>query len=240
VEPAPLSSEAEVAGLLADVLGHPGDDRWHARRDQARREGEEAARALALPAAQLVYGELDLASLRRLLEAADLRPGEAFLDIGSGDGGPTLAAALLRPDLRIARGVEIVPGLWRRSLAHADRLRERLAERPGRIVAPVELLLGDVHQAWDPAGAPTAVGRALADTTLAVCFATTWSMGAPRRELPRLSEALARGMRSGSRVVVVDGSLLADAHGWGWEGDLRLSVADTAPHSTARLYLHPG
>lgn len=209
----------EVARVLAEVLG----DR-DARHRAAQRIGEQAASA-SLSRQQLVYGELDVATVATLLDAADVGAGEGFLDVGSGDGVPVLAAALLVPGLRVARGVEIVAGLAARAAAHRARLAAALEVQP-RPCAPIELQLGDIY---DPA-----CSRWLADTTFALCFATTWSTQ-PRRELPELSRALS-AMPPGARVVVVDARLVEGA-GWRWEGDLRIHPPDTAPHSTARLYL---
>ena len=100
-------------------------------------------------------------------------------------------------------------------------------------VAPIELLEGDIYEAARVPDSP--VGKALAETTLALCFATTWSHE-PRRTLPELSAVLRDAMPSGARVVMVDARLV-EVDGWRWEGDLRITPPDTAPHSTARLYI---
>lgn len=226
---------ARVEALLGRVLGRPGEDGWTQRREQARASADEVAQGFAPD--QLVYGELDLPALVRLLDAAGLNHDEAFLDIGSGDGGPVLAAALLYPaQLRVCRGVELLPGLWSRSQHHLAALRALLA--PDEPIAPVELLPGDVYRCEEPDAA--ALRHVLADTSLALCFATTWSQGAPNRELPQLSQVLGRHMAPGSRAILVDARLLPEADGWTWEGDLRITLRDTAPYSTARLYMKRG
>ena len=186
--------------------------------------------------AELVYGELDVRSVARILEAAKVEEGDRFLDIGSGEGLPVMAAALLYPDrFRICRGIEVVPALAARAEEHLRRLEKKVAAGPLE-AAPIELLQGDVYQATR--GPRSAVAAMVRDTTLALCFATTWSHE-PRRTLPRLSETLARVMPGGARVVLVDARLV-EGDGWRWEGDLRFTPPDTAPFSTARLYVRAG
>ena len=58
-----------------------------------------------------------------------MREGDAFLDIGAGDGAPTLAAALLYPKaLRASRGVEIVAPLVERARRHRAALLHALGD----------------------------------------------------------------------------------------------------------------
>ena len=140
--------------------------------------------------AHLEYGELGVRALAKILDAAEVGPGERFLDVGSGDGGPVLAAAMLYADtLAISRGIEIAPRRVQRSHRYVDRLRRWLSTHDNPPpCAPVELLQGDVYEAAAELRSESAnvAAAVLADSTLAVCFATTWSQGAPRRELPRL------------------------------------------------------
>lgn len=132
---------------------------------------------------------------------------------------------------------------------------------PGSELVYGELSVPTLATILDAVGAMRAL---LADTTLAVCFATTWCQGnfrgdggggdgseeegggkaAPARaaraslrgrELPRLSRALA-ALPPGARAVIVDGRLDAEGGGFDWLGDLRITCPDTAPHSTAALY----
>lgn len=214
---------ASVEAILASVLGEARAERHRA----AQQVGEEAAASLGMSASQLVYGELDVRSVARVLEAANVEEGDRFLDIGSGDGVPALAAALLfARELEICRGIEVVPALAARATEHADRLRAWLQANPEVSAAPIELSEGDIY------AEDAALRATLRDTSLALCFATTWSHS-PRRALPELSAAL-RAMKEGARVVIVDARLVEV--GWRWEGDLRITPPDTAPHSTARLY----
>ncbi|KAL7533348.1 hypothetical protein ACHAXR_008058 [Thalassiosira sp. AJA248-18] len=168
--------------------------------------------------------------------------------------------------IRRAWGVDIVPGLVDRSRVHAKNLdrimkKERLSSTNklgsdmdgiglplGGNQAEVHFLLGDIHQ-------PSCeLQDILKGTTLAVCFATTWSAGnahnnisdaAPTkqsstslqgRKLPKLSKALSAGLSSGCRVVIIDGKLDDENDGFSWQGDLRIQCPDTAPYSVATLY----
>ncbi|MEO0605455.1 MAG: hypothetical protein AAF211_28750, partial [Myxococcota bacterium] len=178
---------SEVEALLREVLGD-GDV-------AARHQRLADVRDAATVGEHLEYGELDVRSVARVLAATGVDPDERFVDIGSGEGLPVLAAALLYPDtLTAVRGIELVPERLARAHRHAERLR---VQRPDVAIAPVTWLEGDVYTTAGP------TGQALADSTLALCFATTWSRGAPRRELPRLSRALAETMPPGARVVIV-------------------------------------
>jgi SAM-dependent methyltransferase len=230
---------AEAEATLGQVLGKGNSDPWSERRQAARQAARDALEGLGLAANQLVYGELDVDTVARLLAAVEVRDGDRFLDIGSGDGLPTLAAALLYPAaLQVCRGIEIVPALAGRAAVHAERLGT-LADTESIPIATaaIQLLEGDIYDEAATARAD-AVRKALADTTLALCFATTWS-DAPRRTLARLSTRLHATMPAGARVILVDARLI-EQDGWRWDGDLRITTPDTAPYSTARLYTKLG
>ncbi|HHH29178.1 MAG TPA: hypothetical protein ENK57_12645 [Polyangiaceae bacterium] len=222
---------ADVAALLAAVLGDGdlGSERCRA----ARALSEAAVTTLGLEPEQLVYAELDVGSVARILDAVDVEDDDRFLDIGCGDGLPTFAAALLYPDrFRACRGVEIVSELVGRAEANALQLRRALHDGPLR-AAPIEFFRGDIYRATRQPR--SRVAGVLRDTTLALCFATTWSHE-PRRTLSELSQTLSETMPAGARVVLVDARLV-EGDGWRWEGDLRITTPDTAPYSTARLYV---
>jgi len=172
-----------------------------------------------------------------------------------------------RNSIRKAWGVDIVPGLVDRSIVHAANLQQSLSlssrnnnndrhdEEANEIrsclqrnQSEVQFLLGDIHQ---PSGE---LRRVLKETTLAVCFATTWSAGNARnddddaatttasnslqgRKLPKLSAALSSTLSPNCRVVVVDGKLLTNDDGFVWKGDLKVHCPDTAPYSIASLYV---
>ena len=234
---APLAPERSAAQLsacaerLAPAFGARGSDAWHARR-LAAIDAASSGDARGADRAHLVYGEMQLEALARLLDAAGVRSsGETFVDVGAGDGLVVLAAALLfAEELEASVGLEIVPGLVARARAHRARV---LARAPR--AAPTAFVEGDVYAAAGDAAEGAEVRRALEASTLGLCFATTWSLPGARRELPRLSDALGRAMRKGARVITVD-ARLCEEHGWRWEGELRVENADVAPHSTAQLY----
>jgi hypothetical protein len=186
--------------------------------------------------------------LATILDAVGVEYGEKFLDVGSGDGALVLAASLLyatgsgRNAISKARGVEIVPGLVDRSRQHAKNMKAMLqslnATDALTDATEPEFILGDVHLSNNDE-----MSALLADTTLAVCFATTWSAGNANsdaktslqgRTLSKLSPALAL-LPTGARVVIIDGKLNRK-DGFDWQGDLRVYCPDTAPYSTATLY----
>jgi len=184
------------------------------------------------------------------------------------DAGTTTTKKMhKRNSIRKAWGVDIVPGLVDRSIVHAANLQQSLSlssrnnnndrhdEEANEIrsclqrnQSEVQFLLGDIHQ---PSGE---LRRVLKETTLAVCFATTWSAGNARnddddaatttasnslqgRKLPKLSAALSSTLSPNCRVVVVDGKLLTNDDGFVWKGDLKVHCPDTAPYSIASLYV---
>ena len=146
------------------------------------------------------------------------------MDIGSGDGALVFATSLLfGGDISISRGVEIVPTLFERSQSHKSTFAEVLENNK------VEFHCGDIYDCDDT------MENILADTSLAICFATTWSRGNQGRELPQLSVSLGEFLTSGTKVVVVDGKL-DEKDGLMWQGDLQISCPDTVPYSIASLY----
>lgn len=197
---------------------------------------------------QLVYGELSIPCLATILDAVGVHEGEQFLDIGSGDGALVLGASLLYPRyIKRSLGVEILPGLLDRSRQHLAKLKSNLQDdrRSNELLDAldsVEFCLGDVYQATTECAENGTLLSVLRDTTLAVCFATTWSSsntGQKKsslngRKLPQLSNAL-KVLPSGARTVIVDGKL-NEADGYSWQGDLQVFCPDTAPYSIASLY----
>ncbi|CAJ1957216.1 unnamed protein product [Cylindrotheca closterium] len=236
----------------------------------ARRAALEWETSSEMESYELVYGELSLPVLTTILDAVGVYPGDKFLDIGSGDGALVLGASLLyagddddddddekKNAIAVARGLEIVPGLYERSLKHQEKLSNILKEETGvdgRFLreqqSPVEFHLGDIHKAASSNNAydSSTLNNILEDSTLVVCFATTWSAGNNNanaeeattkislqgRKLPLLSKAL-QGLPKGARVVIVDGRL-DSKDGHEWQGDLKINCPDTAPWSIASLY----
>ena len=201
-----------------------------------------------IPSNELVYGELSVNVLATLLDAVGVHDGEVFLDIGSGDGALVLGASLLYANdvgnaIQKAIGLEIVPGLIDRSIVHTERLKGILQADESSLEcslqmnqSQVQFHLGDVHNTQSET-----ISNILSETTLAVCFATTWSQGRDGsnsldgRRLSKLSAALSN-LNKGTRVVVIDGRL-DENDGFSWQGDLRVDCPDTAPYSNASLYV---
>lgn len=217
---------SQVAAVMGDVDGKKADRYASAR---------SLSIDMEVSRKELVYGELSVPVLATLLDAVGVQQGDCFLDIGSGDGGLVLGASLLYPDyITKCRGLELVPGLVKRSKHHAERLS--MLEKD---MNSVEFLLGDVHEGSTDAS----ISIILQNTTLSVCFATTWSAGnikeakrtsLQRRLLPKLSKALTH-LPLGARVIMVD-ARLDEKDGYSWEGDLKIQCPDTAPFSIASLY----
>ena len=245
VRPAHVTKVTQlVKAALGDEDG-ANDNRYAFARDAVTtfQENEESP-----PSNELVYGELSVGTLTTILDAVGVQQNDTFLDIGSGDGALVLGASLLYADtddedtcgnaIKMCYGVDIVPGLVERSISHADNLHRILQDNEsslGQKQADIELLLGDIHQ-------PDAqLQNILKETTIAVCFATTWSAensvgtSLQGRKLPKLSKALSRWLSSGCRLVIIDGKL-DEEDDFLWMGDLRIQCPDTAPYSVATLY----
>jgi len=208
----------------------------------------------ALADHQLVYGELSIPVLAKILDAVGVQKGEHFLDIGSGDGALVLGASLLYPEeIQRSVGVEILPGLVDRSKNHLERLKSNLASEKEqdcvlvRALEQVDFFLGDVYKAAGDHQDKTRCDEdgnllSVLKDTLAICFATTWSSANKGKEkssldgrkLPQLSAALGT-LPIGARCVIVDGRL-NEADGFVWGGDLKVHCPDTAPYSIASLY----
>ena len=215
---------------------------WNHRRTSAIDASQSDGQELQLEQHMTVYGELGLDALINVLEAVGVKDGDSFLDIGSGDGMLVMGAAALwgrenqiggGGGLRISRGVEILPTLYERSLRYQSNFEEEAAFK-SMPMARMELYLGN---AMDHSSDELA--QVFQDSTLAVCFATTWSRSEPGRRLPQLSKAVGRGGVSelpvGARLVIIDG-VLDESDGFVDEGQLKLYCKDTAPYSIARLY----
>ena len=247
--------QAHVSSLVSNSLGD-GNGEKDGRYESARRAALELSNEKQ--AYELVYGELSIEVLVKILDAVGVMEGDRFLDIGSGDGALVLGASLLYASdsedgqnaIKAARGLEIVPGLFHRSKKHQKALDAILQQSPDqpnsktntdnellrKKQSPVEFVLGDIHNAEHD----ESLSCLLKDTTLAICFATTWSIGNATgnslkgRRLSKLSQALSM-LPTGARIIIVDGRL-DEEDGHHWQGDLTVECPDTAPSSIASLY----
>lgn len=247
IKPSRISS---VSNLISAALGDDTNsiaDRYAKARKASFNAGN------AIPSYELVYGELSVQVLATILDSVGIHQGDVFLDIGSGDGALVLGASLLYANnehggnaFEKAVGLEIVPGLVDRSKFHANNLNMILQGTENSDAmecllqnqSQVQFYCGDVHQSHES----KTVSSILSETTLAVCFATTWSAGGAQegstslngRKLPKLSKALSQ-LGKGARIVIIDGRL-DENDGFSWQGDLKVNCPDTAPFSIASLY----
>jgi hypothetical protein len=214
-----------VKKVLDEVYGTDNSDQWKQRRSEARSFGKEDESLDNIPQHELVYGELGLDALATIVDAVGIRKGDHFLDIGAGDGILVTGASMLYPDfLEASVGVEIVPDLYERSLDFQSRLEGALGTEQSedniQLCPQTSLHLGNCYEPDDE------LKETFAKTTLAVCFATTWSHGMPGRKLESLSQALGSNgvseLSSGARVVTIDGVLDHQRDGFEFEGELKL------------------
>lgn len=230
----PFDRKVATQKVLGSVYGDSTSALRNERRAQALEASTSDGKTLALPEHMTTYGELGIDALVTLMDAVGVQKTDRFLDIGSGDFMLVAGAALLfAEDLQVARGVEILPSFYERSLTFQKAVEEEAAQA-GVAIGKTESYLGDVFR-------PTEEMKGIfQDTTLSVCFATTWSKGIPGRRLDALSAALgSNGVSSlpkKSRLVIIDG-VLDEKDGFVCEGELKLACPDTAPYSIARLYV---
>ena len=234
-----LAERQDVKKFLDLVYGDEKSEEWEARRIQARATGEDD-QTLNISEDELVYGELGLDALATIMDAVGVQKGDHFMDIGSGDGLLVSGASLLYSGyLEESMGIEIVPELFERSLKFERRLEEIVEQanrEDAKNVSP-SMSCFELGNVYEPSNR---VSSMFSKTTLAVCFATTWSKGIPGRKLARLSEALGlKGqcpLPSGARLVIIDG-VLDPKDGYDFVGQFKLYCPDTAPYSMARLYI---
>lgn len=92
--------------LQRDVEDFRAWQRWHRVKREVRDDAERLPRFAS--ATSFTYGEYSLELFARAVRAAGPRPGEHFVDIGSGCGRLVVAAALLFDEFRSCTGVELV------------------------------------------------------------------------------------------------------------------------------------
>lgn len=265
-----LDRKKYASKRIDQVFGVEDSGTWDERRDAARattlsdllhedeksnddNDDDDNAILQNIPEHELAYGELGIDPLITILDAIGVQKGDTFLDIGSGDGLLVVGAALLYPEyLKASRGIEIVPKLYKRSMDFRDRFdrilqedenenenEEKLTDN-GVILPEVSFDLGNIYEPSADEEDGQQGGLLFSETTIAVCFATTWSKNIPGKRLDRLSKSLGRNGCSelpvGAKVVIIDGVLDHQNDGYIYEGELKLHCPDTAPYSIARLY----
>lgn len=234
VSPQRISSTQKVVNEVYGGASSESSATWQERRQKALEVSSADGTLLEMPQHMTVYGELGLDALVTILDAVGVEKGDRFLDIGSGDGMLVTGAAMLFAEyLEASKGIEILPSLHERSLDFQNKVLAEAANS-NLPLCDTELFLGDIFQPSPD------VSLVLDSTTLAVCFATTWSRGEPGRKLPQLSQALGEhgvaSLPSKCKLVIIDG-VLEESDGFDFEGQLKLQCPDTAPYSIARSYV---
>jgi Histone methylation protein DOT1 len=170
----------------------------------------------------LTYGEFDIGFLSELLNEYDAGPGTAFIDMGSGVGRCTLAAALLKPSWRLCQGVELLPKLTEfAALVHGDIVNDSSSSSSSRALAPCDFVTGDVM----------APDFCLEQFNLCFAYSTMWPAEGAGLFMQSLSHNLARTLKAGAvvittdkRLCVIDGFELIAVH----EGPNRETGGSTA------------
>jgi Histone methylation protein DOT1 len=180
----------------------------------------------------LTYGEFDIGFLSELLDEYDAGHGTAFIDLGSGVGRCTLAAALLKPSWRLCRGIELLPKLTEfAALVHGDIVNDIVdgssssnsssSSSSSRAMAACDFVTGDVM----------AADLSLEQFNLCFAYSTMWPAEGAGLFMQSLSRNLARTLRASAvvittdkRLCVIDGFELIAVH----EGPNRETGGSTA------------
>jgi hypothetical protein len=118
-------------GGIRDAAGLV-DDRYESTRTAALELQEREA-------SQLVYWEVSIPVLATILDAVGVQEGDR-LDMGSGDGALVFGTSLPYANesginaIHTARGLEIVQGLYQRSLQHRKVLNDALRQDPANVI----------------------------------------------------------------------------------------------------------
>ena len=160
-----VAYESEESQMPADLRG--AYRAWH----QAVTDTEIVSSTLVLAGRralgrekdqELTYGEVLFEPFRLLDEVVQPRPGEVFVDLGSGTGRAVFVAALCFPRLAALQGL--------RGLAASARRRDAVPRGAlsGAAMAPVELHCADVLQRtdWATADIVWIASVCLSDATL--------------------------------------------------------------------------
>ena len=94
---------------------------------------------------EYTYGEVSAIHFSPILEYVNPQPGEVFIDLGCGGGRPQSIAALFYPDLKMARGIEILTKLCDLARETTTNVKNNAA-KAGLQAAPMEVIEADILQ----------------------------------------------------------------------------------------------
>ncbi|CAG9324759.1 unnamed protein product [Blepharisma stoltei] len=100
--------------------------------------GAERKRLKITGKCEFTYGEIEFMHMVPIFELCKPKEGEVFYDLGCGAGKCLVAAALAFPNLRLCKGIELLPGL-------CDLCKRTVDSMYGEIqAAPIEVIQGDI------------------------------------------------------------------------------------------------
>lgn len=213
----------DVICVIESLFGIESSRRAFARQDTSVSEVHARFGATTTRAKELTYGEFDLAGFLSLLQVANPRGGETFIDLGSGCGRLVLAAALSHR-WEQANGVELLESLHQSAIGARDRLVSAIHGQPGVALAPCEFICAEADDVLP------ALLSALPSTAVVFVYATCWPGVGPY--LPQLTAMLAEHLPIGSRVITVDKQLV-EAEDQRWRFD-RCFDESLANYNTGR------
>lgn len=139
----------------------------------------------------MVYGEFDISFFAKLLQCAEPKPGEIFVDAGSGAGRLVLAAALLHPTkFSNCHGVELSSPLHDAAISARYEF-ENIKDAPP--IAPCQYTLSDCMEGEGLEAIQTA--------DVVFSYAVTWANDQTHAKLVR---CLAENLSDGTRIISID------------------------------------
>ena len=165
------------------------------------------------PPSHLTYGEFDFYFFAQLLDKAMeqlQRPPKqqpkqqdvVFCDVGSGTGRLVLAAAMLHPNWKTCRGIELLPTIHANAMENLQTCQEALVvndddntntntnDGPSIMMAPVELLCGSFTDPY----------MYLGDADIIFVFSACMGNG----PLPSLTKNIGRQCQPGTIVITTE------------------------------------
>lgn len=95
---------------------------------------------------EFTYGEIDYVHMAPVFRLCDPKPGEVFWDLGCGAGKCMVAAALVCPELKSCKGVELLPGLYEACQKTIESIETDIP------ISPLEVIHGNMLEVdWSDA-----------------------------------------------------------------------------------------